>query len=217
MKLTRKIIIEEIIKIMSEWTNIRGFKYLKSLELFVQKGIESDKKIYLDLITWNAGKSWNLSFQLHVRFHQIEDILNKYRDYVSEKRAKETSTFAMHIGNLCRADPFQISSIADITSYKHKIEEDLDKFAMPYLNKYSSIYSVKTAFESSDRNHWPIQDTLVKCEVLLCICLIQNEEEEFCSLAEEFENLIKEYRDGFFISSFHEMVLGMKKDYLNLS
>ena len=212
MKLTRKIIIEEIIKIMGEWINIRGFKYLKSSELFVQKGKESDKKIYLDLITWNAGKSWSLSFQLHVRFHQIEDILNKYRHYVSEKRAKETSTFAMHIGNLCREDPFQISSIADITSYKHKIEEDLDKFAMPYLNKYSSISSVKTAFEL-DRSHWPIQDTLVKCEVLLCICLIQNEEEKFCLLAEEFEDYIKEYREGSYLNSFHDMVLKIKKDY----
>ncbi len=212
MNLTKTTIIERLVKDISQWLDINNFIYRKSSQMFVKRGVDYDQNIYIDLFTWDAGKSWNLNFQVHVRIHQIENILNRYKPHVSKTEAKKTSTVAKSIINLCQEDPFLISTIADIVSYNDKIESRLEQFAIPYLNKYSNISLIEKSFDL-DESNWPTRDIVAKCEILIAISIIQNDKKKFSKLVEECEILIKEYRSGFFVPSFQNMISAMKKDY----
>jgi hypothetical protein len=212
VKLTKKNIAEKLVEDLYQWMNFNNFIYHKTSQVLVKKSEEHDHNIYIDLFSWDAGKSWNLNFQVHVRIHRIENILNRYRPHVSKAEAKKTSTIAKSMMNLCQEPPFLIYSIADVVKFNPEIEFRLEKFAMPYMSKFSNISFVEKSFDLDEVN-WPTRDLFAKSEILMAISIVQKEKKKFLELVEEFEPLIGEHRNGFFVSRFHNMISGMEKDY----
>jgi hypothetical protein len=211
MKPAKKTIIDELINDMSVWISSLGFEYKKSHEAFIHRDINIVKKICIDMFSWPQEEFWNLNFQLNVRFTEVENILNKYKPYISKSESKKTVTIARSMIDLCPASPFKLRSGKDVRDYRIDIKERIEKFAMPYLHKNSSLSSVREAFESEE-SQWPVRSPIIRCEVLLVIYALQNEWDIFDSSVNDFEDIIKNYRDGFHVSDFKGLINGLRKE-----
>jgi hypothetical protein len=79
MKPLKKDILAKTTENMQEWMSNLNFTYKKSYEKFICTGIESNKIIGINLITLPTKMDWQLTFFINIRFHEIENILNKYK------------------------------------------------------------------------------------------------------------------------------------------
>lgn len=213
MKPLKKDILAKTTENMQEWMSNLNFTYKKSYEEFICNGIESNKIIGINLINLPTEMDWQLTFFINIRFHEIENILNKYKPYILKKDSSRTVTVVRAMIDLCNVSPLVISSIDDIIDNADLIKAQIENCALPYLMKYSSIYSIKEAFELS-QEYWPVQNSITKCEVLLAIYILQKEREKFHQSVEEFREVIRNHRNGYYFDFFCKMTSEMEKNYL---
>jgi phosphoribosylaminoimidazole carboxylase (NCAIR synthetase) len=130
-----------------------------------------------------------------------------------KKDSSRTVTVARAMIDLCNVSPLVISSIDDIVDNTDLIRAQIENCALPYLMKYSSIYSIKEAFELS-QEYWPVQNSITRCEVLLAIYILQKEGEKFHQSIEEFREVIRNHRNGYYFEFFCKMTSEMEENYL---
>jgi hypothetical protein len=215
MKPRKKIILDTIISTLSIWMESLEFKYQSSYEAFTAKNKLQDKRICIDLFTSPSAEYWNLSFNLNVRFHDIEDLLNKYKSYISKKESSKTVTIARSMLDICRADPFKLFSSEDVLKYESEIRKRIEKYAIPYLERYSDINYVRQDFEAG-QNQWPMSNPIARCEILLAIFQIQGNQEAFHTSIEQFKDIIRNHGQGYYLNNFCEIVRGILKDHPNM-
>jgi hypothetical protein len=98
----------------------------------------------------------DITVDVAIRFHAVEDLVNHFQTLLSDKEKSETHTLGSELGNLERGEPFRLT-LANKDDVSRVAEEVVRKFmaiGMPYLEQYSRPEAAYSLLARDDREAW---------------------------------------------------------------
>jgi hypothetical protein len=211
-------ILKAIAKEISNWIEADGYIYQTSLDAFVCRGEELDKRIVINLNKWrNINDKWYINLYIQIRYHAIEEVLNRYRTYLSTSDAKKTSTISVLLSNLypknLDIEQLYIANQLDLEKTSCTIQTKVKKFAFPFFEKFSKLEYLQSNLESNKPIEWVSTDLTSRCEILLAIYLLKGDRKAFLSSADKFKEIILKKTNSYHLKIFEEKIQKILIDY----
>ena len=211
-------ILKAIVEKISSWIRTDGYIYKTSLDAFVGKGEKFDKRIVINLNKWrNTDENWNVKFYIQIRFHAIEELLNKYRSYLLASDKKKTSTVSILLSNLYAKDEcieeLYLANQVDLEKKSNEIQLKIKKFAFPFFEKFSDLESLQLNLESDNPIEWVAKDLSSRHEILLAIYLLKGDKLAFLNAVNRFREVMSNKANLYHLNVFEELIQKINTDY----
>jgi hypothetical protein len=131
-------------------------------------------------------KDFDVTADVAVRFDELEDLLNEYKDHLSEAEKKSTFSLGAELGNISedKQKRWTVAGVADVETASRSIMDAFSKIGIPYLEKHSNAETALKALSGDDRAAWlhaPIHGERAKGAIGLAFLL--GDREKFFQIA----------------------------------
>lgn len=118
----------------------------------------------------------DVTVDVAVRLDDVEDLVQRSNDMLSEKEKSETFTLGVELGNLARGEPLRwtVADVADVSRVVEEIVALLLSVGLPYMERYSQPAAAYELLAGNERSAWlhsPIDAERAKrvCALLLVL------------------------------------------------
>lgn len=208
-----KIVEEKVIEKMSAPLKVYGYKYINSKSYFVRREEGREIRVVPIFTKWSSSSSVLLSAFLHVRFDQIEEVLNKYRSYVTTKKMADSSvTIVKNILETPQCDVIvDRLNVDDECDVNPAVEYMLDLLDTCLAINHNYVSNVNIldfpSFVDLEEDSPSLE---CGCENLLAMAMIRNNVEDFDKLVSECREKIIFYKKDYYLPDFEKIVDGLR-------
>ena len=91
-----------------------------------------------------------------IRFDELEGLVNKYKDFLTDAQKKGTFSLGAELGNVGegRQKRWSVASFADVEDVADSITDYFVSIGIPYLEKYSDPEAALEALSGDGRDSW---------------------------------------------------------------
>jgi hypothetical protein len=205
-----KILVAEL----ESWMSSEGFNRRAGENLFERLQDDRVEEVVPTLVRWSSADYWDIHLHLHIRYPEIESLLNAHRPYLSVSQAERTVTVRGFLDELAKdgneLEPVSVVLSGDIPEALPVLLERLGTYGLLFFHRWSSLTKLRRGYEQESAM-WPERDPIRRLENLLTLYAIQADRAAFDAQAPEALSFMAEHRGGFYLQPFEGIVLGLSR------
>jgi len=190
--------------------------YRKSAQGYFIKSQEGFEKCITFIVSrWSDGSGFHVDHYAAYRLPAFAEIHNRYLSHVSEREKKLTPTISVYFLNLVSQGfdwkEVTVAGESDILRVAANIERICMLFSFPFLDRFASSDAIVQGFRG-ERNTWPVQDPILRFELLLLDSVLKHDSSSFNRSFDEALQFCEGRKDGraVWLSSLAQ---SLKEDY----
>jgi hypothetical protein len=96
---------------------------------------------------------FDITADVAIRLHALEDLLNEYKTYLSKAEKKKTFSLGVELGNFSQGHPsrWTIARSDEVAPVANSIMDTFSSIGIPYLEKYSDLHVMLDIFSRDDK------------------------------------------------------------------
>ncbi len=128
-----------------------GFRIRKTQQHFYKEAEQCRQIFHIAFI--NHSNDFDVIADVAIRHHQIEDLINEEKTYLSQAQKKSTATLGTELGNILGIGQqrWSIASKQDIPLVINDIIDYFQKLALPFLERFSSLEEVSKVLNENGK------------------------------------------------------------------
>ena len=135
-----------------------SFRFVKSRRAFQRRLDAQVHSIHFGYI--KQTDSFDLTCDVGVRFNEVEDLLNRNREYLTDRERKQTFTIGAELGNLRQGSQMRwtIAAVEDALLIATEVADEVTRTAVPFFEQFSDVSAVAKALsdEATARKICPL-------------------------------------------------------------
>lgn len=155
-----------------------GFEPNPAKQSFKRQFPGGESRFHLAFI--DHGSDFDITADVAVRFNALEEMVNKYEGFISERERKQTCSLGAELGNIAGTGQmrWRVATVGDLDSAATGIVEAFEKIGVPYLQSASTMQSAYELLSSPGKAwlHNPLPLTRAKRVVALAKLLGKDED-----------------------------------------
>jgi len=183
-----------------------GFKFISTKEKFVRSR-EGLSDVF-QLVCLNGKPGWRIQPNIGIRVDALEDIFHEISG--TEKRyQKNTCSIGGGVGNIFYGDnrkcEFVLISDADVAIAVEGVEKVFHEFAMPYFEKYGSIYAIDELLNTSPSERSRHRGPWLRCSTGVIAAKLSNRE-NYDAIVSVYAETMKTIDNGVHVARFKALL-----------
>jgi hypothetical protein len=189
----------------------------RAVGYFVKAEDTLEKCITLTISKWSNGTGSHVDHYSAYRLPAFADIHNRYLVHVADKEKKQIPTISVYFLNLVPQafnwKDVTVATNSDIPTVARNIERICTHYSFPFVDRFATADAIVEGFRG-DRHGWPVQDPILRYELLLLDAVLKRDVSGFSHWFDEALQFCGRRTDGRAVW-LSNLAPSLKKDYFS--